>query len=211
MNFTSMENEEDKINEQSLLNDHDDDNPSSTNKEDNSSSKDNNKKIKENDNKQIQQLQEERNKLKEDVEKSIKTAAHFQNMYKEGQSKNIKDLELQKNRLINDFCQDALKFIDMFELSLRSINGNGDNKNVIDGIKMIYNYMIQTFENSYQLKKINCKIGDDFNYNIHDAQQEINTEDESQDGKIAEIITQGYMINNIILRNPVVKVFSFKK
>ncbi len=71
--------------------------------------------------------------------------------------------------------------------------------------------MIQTFDNSYQLKKINCKIGDDFNYNIHDAQQEINTEDESQDGKIAEIITQGYMINNIILRNPVVKVFSFKK
>lgn len=159
--------------------------------------------------KQLNHQTNENQILIEKYNQALKTAAHMQNLYNDLKDKSAKDMDRSQKKLKNDFFHQIIKIIDMFEVALNQMNqsSNDNITSVINGVNMVYNYMINSVETNFQLKKINCKIGDEFDYNIHEAQQQIKIEDGKLNNTIAKIISCGYEFNGEIIRNPIVDVY----
>ena len=75
-----------------------------------------------------------------------------------------------------------------------------DTKNIIDeeGINLIYQKLKGILE-KHNLKKMDIKVGDDFNSEIHEAITSTPS-DKKLKGKIVDVIEDGYMIGEKILR-----------
>jgi molecular chaperone GrpE (heat shock protein) len=61
----------------------------------------------------------------------------------------------------------------------------------------------------HQVSEINCKIGDMFDYNIHNGVETIETENEEENNQICAILQKGYKIGDKVLRPVSVKVYSY--
>ena len=100
----------------------------------------------------------------------------------------------------------------MLELTLNSINQQKNNDKSIDsivsGINMVYKYILSDLDNKFKLKKIVCNEGDMFDSQIHEAQKKIITEDKEKNNTIARVVSGGYSLENTILTNPIVDVYS---
>jgi molecular chaperone GrpE (heat shock protein) len=163
--------------------------------------------------KNYEDLQKKHQATEENQQKVLRTAAHVQNLYNELKEKSIKDLDREKKRIQHDIFHRIIKFIDMLELTLDSINQQKTSdksiESIVNGINMVYKYIISDLENHFKLKKIDCKVGDSFDSQTHEAQKSVSTDDESKHNTIAKIISCGYILNNEVLTNPVVDVAIF--
>ena len=74
------------------------------------------------------------------------------------------------------------------------------------GVEYIFQQLINVTENT-GLKKVNVKIGDNFDVNTMSTVEEISTEDASQDHTVADIIQSGYELNGKLLREVKVRIF----
>ena len=77
---------------------------------------------------------------------------------------------------------------------------SSDSKNIIDeeGVNLIYQKLKGILE-KHNLKKMDIKVGDDFNSEIHEAITSTPS-DKKLKGKIVDVIEDGYMIGEKILR-----------
>ena len=57
---------------------------------------------------------------------------------------------------------------------------------------------------------INSKVGDDFDHNIHNGVEKVDTSNSEEDGKICAILQKGYKIGDKVLRPVSVKVYSYE-
>ena len=165
---------------------------------------------------EYESLQKKYKELDENYQKMLRTAAHVQNLYNEIKNNQIKDLDRERKKVKLDIFHSIIKFIDMLELTLDSINQqkSGDNKSldsIISGINMVYKYILSDLENKFQLKKVPCKVGDSFDSEIHEAQQKVATKDQSQDKTIARIVSGGYYLGTEVLNNPIVDVYGYQE
>lgn len=167
---------------------------------------------------QYNQLQEEYNQLnekykvtEENNQKVLRTAAHIQNLYNEIKDKLPKEVQRETKKIKQDIFNHIIKFIDMLELTLNTINGQNNEdaviKSIINGINMVHSYIINDLSTNFNLKKIPCNIGDEFDANIHDAQQQIATDDGNLHNTIAKIISNGYSLDGTTLTYVIVGVY----
>ena len=126
-------------------------------------------------------------------DKYIRLYSEFEN-YRRRTSKEKIEMIDSANK---DLLKEILPISDDFERAIRS---SSDSKNIIDeeGVNLIYQKLKGILE-KHNLKKMDIKVGDDFNSEIHEAITSTPS-DKKLKGKIVDVIEDGYMIGEKILR-----------
>jgi len=135
--------------------------------------------------------------LKVEKEKYVRLFAEFEN-YKRRTAK-------ERIELFKTAGKDVLSsLVPVLEDFKRAILQEGSNSND-EGINLIYNKFNETLKNQ-GLIQVEVNIGDTFDVEIHEAISQIPAKEESQKGKIIDIIEGGYKIGDNIITYPKVVV-----
>ena len=135
--------------------------------------------------------------LKLEKEKYVRLFAEFEN-YKRRTAK-------ERIELFKTAGKDVLSsLVPVLEDFKRAISQEGSNSDD-EGINLIYNKFNETLKNQ-GLIEVEVNLGDVFDAEIHEAISQIPAKDESQKGKIIDIIQGGYKIGDNIITYPKVVV-----
>ena len=135
--------------------------------------------------------------LKLEKEKYVRLFAEFEN-YKRRTAK-------ERIELFKTAGKDVLSsLVPVLEDFKRAISQEGSNSEG-EGINLIYNKFNETLKNQ-GLIEVEVNLGDVFDAEIHEAISQIPAKDESQKGKIIDIIQGGYKIGDNIITYPKVVV-----
>ena len=135
--------------------------------------------------------------LKLEKEKYVRLFAEFEN-YKRRTAK-------ERIELFKTAGKDVLSsLVPVLEDFKRAISQEGSNSDD-EGINLIYNKFNETLKNQ-GLIEVEVNLGDVFDAEIHEAISQIPAKDESQKGKIIDIIEGGYKIGDNIITYPKVVV-----
>lgn len=121
----------------------------------------------------------------------------------------VEKLEMYKNASA-DLLEQIIPVLDSYEMARK----NKENWEKVDqnwriGVEYIFQQLMTVTENA-GLTKVDCKIGDKFDVNTMSAVEEVSTSDVAQDNKIADIIQSGYKLNQKLLRETKVKIYTLK-
>ena len=97
-----------------------------------------------------------------------------------------------------------LPVLDDFDRATSQISKNGHEKD-IEGFILIKNKFDDILK-SNGLVETDTKIGDPFDAEIHEAITQIPAQDDSQKGKIIDVVEKGYQLGEKIIRYPKVVV-----
>lgn len=148
-------------------------------------------------NKEIIQLQKKVAELESGWKR---TQADFDNYRKRSEQEKNEFAKFANENLILDI----LPVLDNFSLALAHKPENLVNDNYVLGLEYIKNQLEKTLlENN--LNKVNIKIGDDFDPQIAEAIEAEETKN-FKSNQVTEIIADGYMLNNKLIRPAKVKV-----
>ena len=135
--------------------------------------------------------------LKLEKEKYVRLFAEFEN-YKRRTAK-------ERIELFKTAGKDVLSsLVPVLEDFKRAISQEGSNSDD-EGINLIYNKFNETLKNQ-GLIEVEVNLGDVFDAEIHEAISQIPAKNESQKGKIIDIIQGGYKIGDNIITYPKVVV-----
>ena len=135
--------------------------------------------------------------LKLEKEKYVRLFAEFEN-YKRRTAK-------ERIELFKTAGKDVLSsLVPVLEDFKRAISLEGSNSDD-DGINLIYNKFNETLKNQ-GLIEVEVNIGDIFDAEIHEAISQIPAQEDSQKGKIIDIIQGGYKVGDNIITYPKVGV-----
>ncbi len=133
--------------------------------------------------------------LKEKYKVAVQTCADFEN-YKKRVQRQQADIINKANK---DILEDLLKVIDDFDRVQESMKTNESNP-VIEGIKLVYNNLLKVLADE-GCEKIQCKIGDVFDVNFHEAVASLPREPgQVNGGTIAQVMQSGWLLNGNLLR-----------
>ena len=147
-------------------------------------------------------------KLAEAQEQVLRTLADSENLRRR--------LEREKedlgNYIVSNFAKEILAVVDNLQRAIKSIENKKEDKNAlstfVEGIELTEKQLISSLE-KFKINKINT-INELFDPNLHQAMFEVEGED-SELGKISEVIQDGYTIGDRLLRPAMVGVFKTKK
>ena len=135
--------------------------------------------------------------LKLEKEKYVRLFAEFEN-YKRRTAK-------ERIELFKTAGKDVLSsLVPVLEDFKRAISQEGSNSDD-EGINLIFNKFNETLKNQ-GLIEVEVNLGDVFDAEIHEAISQIPAQEESQKGKIIDIIQGGYKIGDNIITYPKVVV-----
>ena len=135
--------------------------------------------------------------LKLEKEKYVRLFAEFEN-YKRRTTK-------ERIELFKTAGKDVLSsLVPVLEDFKRAISQEGSNSDD-EGINLIFNKFNETLKNQ-GLKEVEVNLGDVFDAEIHEAISQIPAQEDSQKGKIIDIIQGGYKIGDNIIIYPKVVV-----
>ena len=135
--------------------------------------------------------------MKLEKEKYVRLFAEFEN-YKRRTAK-------ERIELFKTAGKDVLSsLVPVLEDFKRAISQEGSNSDD-EGINLIYNKFNETLKNQ-GLIEVEVNLGDVFDAEIHEAISQIPAKDDSQKGKIIDIIQGGYKIGDNIITYPKVVV-----
>jgi len=92
-----------------------------------------------------------------------------------------------------------LSVLDDFERAHKSFNKDTDVKTMKEGIDLVYNKLKNVLEQK-GTKKMDLKKGSDFDTDFHEAITQIPAPKDKLKGKIVDIIENGYMLGNKVVR-----------
>lgn len=133
--------------------------------------------------------------LKEKYKVAVQTCADFEN-YKKRVQRQQADIINKANK---DILEDLLKVIDDFDRVQESMKTYESNP-VIEGIKLVYNNLLKVLADE-GCEKIQCKTGDVFDVNFHEAVASLPREPgQVNGGTIAQVMQSGWLLNGNLLR-----------
>lgn len=150
----------------------------------------------------IKELEKQNNDINS-VEEELKTlkskyaylAADFDNYKKRSMKEKQHIISIANKNILNDM----LNIVDDFDRVLTSCESNA-NGPIFDGVKLIYNNVTKVLE-SEGCRRIDVKIGDVFDVNIHEAIGTMDAEDGNVDSQtIVKIVQSGWMLNDKLFR-----------
>ena len=130
--------------------------------------------------------------LQESKDKYLRLYSEFEN-YRRRTSKEKIDMIDSANK---DLLKEILPISDDFERAIKS--SDPDNPIDEEGINLIFQKLRGILE-KHNLKKMEIKVGDDFNSELHEAITSTPSEKKLK-GKVVDIIEDGYLIADKILR-----------
>ena len=145
-----------------------------------------------------------RKELEQAIEDKKRALAEAENTRRRG----IKDLEQSRKYGHLSFAREMLSVVDSLESAVNSTPKNKDElkdeiKNFIVGVEMTLEQLKQVF-NNHNISKIDPQ-GDRFDYNIHQAMFEKET-DKVEQGIIIEVMQPGWSLHDRLLRPAMVGV-----
>lgn len=138
--------------------------------------------------------------LEKEKEKFLRLFAEFEN-YKKRTTKERMELFKTAGQ---EVMTSLLPVLDDFDRALTEIGKSAD-KELYKGVELIHNKFRETLK-SKGLEEVNCKKGDAFDAEIHDAISQIPAPSKKLKGKIIDVIEKGYSLGERIIRHPKVVV-----
>ncbi|WP_185855572.1 nucleotide exchange factor GrpE [Blattabacterium cuenoti] len=133
--------------------------------------------------------------LEEEKNKFLRLFADFENYKKRIKKERYEIFKVVHEQIIIDL----IPVLDDFERGLKELKkykGEG----FIKGIYLIQDKLIKILKEK-GLKKMEIKIGDNFNTDFHEAITQISANTENLKGKIIEIIENGYSLKEKVIRH----------
>ena len=146
------------------------------------------------------EMEELKSRIKETEDKYLRLAAEFDNYRKRTLREKI-DLSKQAGEKI---FESVLPVIDDFERALQVIDTSKDLTAMKNGIDLIYN-KFRDFLAQNGVKEIDA-LHMDFNTELHEAVTKMSVSDEKMKGKVIDVISKGYVLNEKVIRFPKVVV-----
>ena len=149
------------------------------------------KKNKKNKNdKQVEEMKENYDKLKEDY---LRLCADFDNYRKNTAKEKIEFSKTASEGVIVDL----LPILDDFERAIQTMENKETDANY-EGVVLIYNKLKRALEQK-GLEEINAKDAV-FDTDEHEALTNVPVTDESQKGRVLDVIQKGYKLNGKVIR-----------
>lgn len=139
-------------------------------------------------------------KAKETEDKYLRLAAEFDNYRKRTLKEKI---ELSKQAGEKIF-ESVLPVIDDFERALQLIDTSKDMAAMKNGIDLIYN-KFRDFLTQNGVKELEA-LDQEFNTELHEAVTKMSVTDKKKKGKVIDVISKGYILNEKVIRFPKVVV-----
>ena len=170
----------------------------------NSNFEDNVEEVVSEDNNDFNSDEDLKKELEQAIEDKKRALAESENTRRRG----IKDLEQSRKYGHLSFAREMLSVVDSLESAVNATPQNKDNltdelKNFIVGVEMTLEQLKQVF-NNHNISKIDPN-GDKFDYNIHQAMFEKET-DKVEPGIIIEVMQPGWSLHDRLLRPAMVGV-----
>ena len=156
------------------------------------------------DNNNLNSEEELKKELEQAIEDKKRALADAENTRRRG----IKDLEQSRKYGHISLAREMLSVVDSLESAVNSSPQNKDEltdeiKNFIVGVEMTLEQLKQVF-NNHNISKIDPQ-GDKFDYNVHQAMFEKETDD-VEPGVIIEVMQPGWSLHDRLLRPAMVGV-----
>ena len=142
---------------------------------------------------QAKALEEEKAKYAELNDKFVRLYSEFENFRKRTAKEKL-DLSATASSAV---IKDLLPVLDDFERAIQNMEKNG-NEADLQGVTLIYNKLKATLQKK-GLEEIEA-MGCDFNTDEHEALTMIPAPDESQKGKVIDVVQKGYKLNGTVIR-----------
>jgi molecular chaperone GrpE len=133
--------------------------------------------------------------LAEAKDKYLRLAAEFEN-YKRRTSRERIELIQTAGR---DIIQSLLEVVDDTDRAISNLDKANDVVQVKEGVMLVFNKLKATLQ-SKGLKMMEAQ-GADFDPELHEAITEIPAGDPSMSGKVMDVITPGYYLNDKLIRH----------
>jgi molecular chaperone GrpE len=138
--------------------------------------------------------------LEQEKDKYLRLFAEFENFKKRTLRERVELFKTAGQEVISSL----LPVLDDFDRATSQVSKGGNVKD-IEGFILIKNKFDDILK-SNGLEETKTKIGDAFDAEIHEAITQIPAQDDSQKGKIIDIVEKGYQLGEKIIRYPKVVV-----
>ena len=153
--------------------------------------------------KKIRELEEKVETLNE---KYLYALAQMKDLHKTYEKENA----ISVKYVTHDLMLELLPIIDVFSMVLESPNIPSEVVAYFKGFELVFNQFKDLMER-HGVSDINAKVGDEFDHNIHNGVEKVDTSNSEEDGKVCAILQKGYKIGDKVLRPVSVKVYSLVK
>ena len=151
--------------------------------------------------KKISELEEQVASLNE---KYLYTLAQMKDLHKTYEKENTISIKY----VTHDLMLELLPIIDVFSMVLDNPNIPVEVSAYFKGFELVFNQFKDLMER-HEVSEINCKIGEKFDYTIHNGVEKVETQNEEENDQICQILQKGYKIGDKVLRPVSVKVYSY--
>ncbi|MDA9685436.1 nucleotide exchange factor GrpE [Flavobacteriaceae bacterium] len=150
--------------------------------------------------KKVSSVNSLREDLKNENEKFLRLFAEFEN-YKKRTARERIELFKTANK---EVMSALIPIMDDYDRAKSQIN-DLESKEEVKGLLLIFNKMNEILKTN-GLNEVEISIGDVFDSEVHEAITQIPAKDDSQKGKIVDVIEKGYQLGEKIIRFPKVVV-----
>jgi molecular chaperone GrpE len=148
----------------------------------------------------LEELKAFEDKNKELQDKYLRLSAEFDNYRK----RTLKEKSEMIKTASEDLIKKIIPFVDDIERGLTAVNTSQD----LDAVKLGINLIYGRFKDFLQLNGVKEieSMNQEFNTDLHEAVTKIPVVDESQKGKVVDVIEKGYLLYDKVIRYPKVVV-----
>lgn len=132
--------------------------------------------------------------LAQEKDKFLRLYADFDNYKKRSNKEKFNLIKYGNSEILSIL----IPVIDDFERAIKNIQKHNEN-NIFSGVQLIQNKFLNILKEK-GLKKMDTKIGDDFNLDSHEAISQIPAPKEELKNKVLDIIETGYMLHDKVIR-----------
>lgn len=150
---------------------------------------------------QISEVQKLQAEIAEQKDKFIRLYSEFENFRRRTAKEKLEMIQSANEQLIKTL----LPVADDFERAERAFKAKDDKD--LEGFFLIYNKFKKTLDQA-GVKVMELKAGSEFDADLHEAITQIPVADESLKGKIVDVVENGYLLNDKVIRHAKVVVGS---
>ena len=150
---------------------------------------------------QVSELQKLQAEIGEQKDKFIRLYSEFENFRRRTAKEKLEMIQSANEQLIKTL----LPVADDFERAEKSFKAKDDKD--LEGFFLIYNKFKKTLDQA-GVKVMELKPGSEFDAELHEAITQIPVEDDAMKGKIVDVVENGYLLNDKVIRHAKVVVGS---
>lgn len=156
--------------------------------------------------KEYNKVLEAYSKLEDQYTKALSTAAHYKNL----QERYQKDYDTMMKYRSQAVMENLISSLDSFQLALKFDAPTKEAQNYKIGFEFIYKMMIEALGNEGMVV-VTPNVGEEFDSTKHQVMEVVETENEQDVNKICEVMLNGYMLKDRVIRPASVKIYRLKE